>query len=187
MQPLMLLSLVLILSLPGRCAGFVHGTRTVELPELGTVTNWVLQTETATFAFMPPVRWTFEPQPGQPHLVWVAPDYSRITLTAQTEALKKLNPTNQVQLEQYLAGRLGEVKVRDRLRFHTGSESGQAFDLVSSGPGGDARRTRVGIARISGSTFEFTLTAEPAHFSAALPAFNGLLTSFHTVRLRKPD
>lgn len=182
MRAIAVLTLMSSLAWPALSSNFSYGTRTVQAPEIGVVTNWVIRTGGVSYAFMPPSQWRFEPQPGEPRLVWVSPDYARISITLQTELLQELDPGNAAKLERYVQERLPEGTVRDRVRFHTESETGTAFDIAWNGPQHTPMRARLGVIQLAGSNFEFLLSAEAERFSKVLVAFNGLLTSFQVVK-----
>lgn len=175
-------SLLLSLTVRGKDAVFAYGTRTIELPEIGVVTNWVVRTGTGAYAFMPPNGWRFEAHPGEPRLVWVAADSARISITAQTPQLLEVATANRASLEQYVKNRLPQGAIQGQANFHTEGEEGTAFDVSWRGTHNILMLTRLGVVKVGGSTFEFALSTEAAHFSRFLTAFNGLLSSFQPSR-----
>lgn len=174
--------LLLSLAVQGKDPAFAYGTRTLELPEIGVVTNWVIRTGTGAYAFMPPNGWRFEAHPGEPRLVWVAADTARISITAQTRELLEVATASPDRLEQYVKNRLPQGDIRGQTRIHTEGESGTAFDVSWRGVQDTPMRTRLGIVKVGGSTFEFALSTEAATFSDFVAAFNGMLTSFQPTR-----
>jgi hypothetical protein len=160
-------------------AAFFLASRTVAIPENGTVVKTVLCTPGYEFAFLPPRNWRMTLQTNAIQLSWMHPDQvTEITLAIHRQD----NPSDQqlppAKLRQSLLSRYPESTLVNEFVCYTSSGSGQAFDLDYVLAERFRTSTRVARVPFKDGYIEFTLTSPANRFAPNQLELGLLLNSF---------
>ncbi len=182
-----LLSLGLWLSGSGACAAerFQLTTRVLSPPEMGAITNWVLQTERGDFGFMPPLGAAVYRDAAERFLSISVPGDLTLRIRACREKAKETagpRLDREALRAQALENR-SQAKVIEEGTAQADSEQGVYFDVLWQGRGGESIQARHAFVRVGGILFEFSTSTSSNRFPRARVALQELLTSFQATDL----
>ncbi|PYL01532.1 MAG: hypothetical protein DME19_01345 [Verrucomicrobia bacterium] len=154
-------------------------TETLEIPERGVVTVYVLLAEGHRFSFLPPTRWSVRPDAPK-KAVHLLPEDLRAGISfkiqaGQNGAKPELNPR---QLREQLLERYPQARISDEFKCYAGGSEGVAFDIERMVGQETSASSRLAFVAFKGGTVEFELTANTSRFADYHLSFGRLLSSF---------
>lgn len=115
----------------GEIIKFTH--RPLHIPERGVVTEWMAQTESNTFIFIPPPDWQLQCQALENSILLISPDFrSRITFKLE----QALATTNLSELRTNLINRFQKGEIIHQFTSYTSGLTGVTFDIQEKRPAG---------------------------------------------------
>ena len=145
---------------------FSLGTRTVEIPENGTVEHLVLRTSNIEISFQPPAGWKADINTNSGVIAWISADYgTMLRLKIETDGSDKTPPLKPEDLRQRLLVERPSGKLIEEFPCHTASASGIAFDLEQSAEATPSSSSRIAYVPVQGGVAQITLSAPSAEFS----------------------
>jgi hypothetical protein len=155
--------------------------RTLQLPEMGTVTNWILRTADGAFCFMPPFGSSIYGDTAERFFSLTRAGSPTIFVRLHKEPNRQKQPLNREALRERVLRDRAQAKVVDEGIARTESEEGFFFDVRWATSSGTVSQSRHVFVRVKGVLFEFSTTAPPGQFEAATSPLQDLLTSFQAL------
>ena len=149
--------------------------RTVNIPERGPVTAYLLSMGTNHFSFLPPPLWRTSHRPGASSVAIMSADG---TTSIAIEFLSP-KPDAPEAKSTLIKTRFPDAAIADSFDCNTGLGPSTACDLRRKTAGGDLRLTsRVIYVLTHAVAIEFTLTGPTAKFADHTTAFASVVNSF---------
>lgn len=160
---------------------FELGLRLVEAPEMGTITNRLIHTDSGTFAFMAPPLWRMDAIPGEAQVSFRTSDYSRISIRLDEQRLEPNQVLSREALRTRLLQRLPESRLLDEGTLHSEAESGPWFEVAWRDPVAGPQHARMAYIAFDRTVFEFSLLGPPDQLRRCTSTFQDLVTSFQVL------
>jgi hypothetical protein len=158
---------------------FLLSTKISEIPERGEVTLTVLHTAKHEFVFLPPAGWrTPQVDAAAGAITWTsADDTSRLQFKINISGSGRPTPLRPEELRQVVLQELPAAKITEEFTCHTGSGSGQAFDLERVVDGKFPMSSRMAYFPFSAGRIEVHLSSPTDQFTQRQHELTGFLNS----------
>lgn len=152
---------------------------TVEIAELGTATNFIVQTASSQFRFQPPTGWRMELDSVKARIHWTSADYaSALTMQVMADDNGATRAALREKAKGRLAAELPAANLINEFVCYTGGPSGLAFDVEQPAPGHDVTHGRVAFIPVEGAVVEWSLLAPSRDRARRELELGHLLNSF---------
>jgi hypothetical protein len=155
----------------------------VNIPEAGTVTNFVLYTGRHAFFFGPPAGWRMELDTNTLAFTWTSSD--RVTVLSMKINLEgrkaERQPQASLQLND-LRQRFPQARLLAQGPCYTSGERGQSCDLEYVIADQYSHSARVAVVPFEGGWLDFALTTPTERFASQHLPWGGMMNSVHVER-----
>ena len=157
---------------------FILGTKTTEIPERGEVTMTTLKTAEHQFIFLAPAGWRPQVDAAAGTITWTsADDTSRLQLRINLSGSGRPTPLRPEELRQVVLQELPAAKITEEFTCHSGSSSGQGFDLERVVDGKFAMSSRMAYFPFAAGRIEVHLSTPTDQFPQRQHEWTGFLNS----------
>jgi hypothetical protein len=171
--------LLLALATAHAVDGSALDTETVNIPERGEVTIYVLRIEGKEFRFIPPNKWSVRFDPPKKTVTLLPPDLnaglSIAIVTEPDESEKSLKPE---PLRELILTRYPESKITAEFSCHAAGKAGLAFEFERMLEKETKAAFRIAFVPFDGGVIEFELRTTGSKLPDYHHIFGNVLNSF---------
>ncbi|MHB8521766.1 MAG: hypothetical protein ACYDH9_13535 [Limisphaerales bacterium] len=159
--------------------GFVVYPRPMELPEQGSVTSYVVETDGHQFVFLPVRKWHLESHAAEKRVAFLARDLSTsISFYIRSKKSDVLPRLESAPLRQFIGEQYPKATIVAEFSCFSDGGRGLSFDLEQTVHKGLNTTTRLAFIPYPDGIVEFNLTTATEKFPKYKLALGNLLTSF---------
>lgn len=164
---------------------FSLSTRTVEIPENGTVEHLVMRTSNIEISFQPPAGWKADINTNSGVIAWVSSDYATmLSLKIESEGSEKAPSLKPEDFRKLLLAERPTAKVREEFPCHAANASGIGFDVEQNTDAAPSNCSRIAYIPVQGGVAQITLSTSSAEFDRRQITFTRFLNSLRVVPAR---
>lgn len=171
--------LLLVLAPVQAAEGDALHSETLNTPEQGEVTEYVLRVEDREFRFIPRRKWTVKYDPTKKTVTLLPPDLEAgLSFTITTEPDEVLADMKPERLRELILTRYPGARITSEFKCYTGGRSGLAFEFELMLEKETTAAFRVAFVPFDGGVIEFELKTTGSNLAAYHHTFGNLLNSF---------
>lgn len=164
---------------------FSLSTRTVEIPENGTVEHLVMRTSNIEISFQQPAGWKADINTNSGVIAWVSADYATmLSLKIKSEGSEKAPSLKPEDFRKLLLAERPTAKVREEFPCHAANASGIGFDVEQNTDAAPSNCSRIAYIPVQGGVAQITLSTSSAEFDRRQITFTRFLNSLRVVPAR---
>lgn len=177
--------LLLVLAPVQAADGYSLDTESVNIPERGEVTGYVLRVEDKEFRFIPPNKWSVRYDPAKKTVTLLPPDLEAgLSVTIATEPDESGGNLKPEQLRELILTRYPGARITAEFRCYAAGRAGLAFEFERMLEKETKAAFRIAFVPFEGGVIEFELKTTGSKLPAYHHTFGNLLNSFRIGPLR---
>ena len=177
--------LLLALATVRAADGDALDTESVNIPERGEVTVYVLRVEGKEFRFIPPRTWSVRYDPAKKTVTLLPPDLDAgLSMTIAPEPDASRGSLKPEPLRELILTRYPEANITSEFRCYAAGKTGLAFEFERMLEKETKAAFRIAFVPFDGGVIEFELKTTGSKLPAYHHIFGNLLNSFRIGPLR---